>query len=420
MPLLKTPRKGMSTRSAGDAARTLEDAERFATESRSERLLGDDERVPEDASGETTLQSLLREIRSLREEQARREAEDRRRDEELQQLKNQLSRSQYFPLRNASVWEAEAFAGEGEGVASRGAIAGVCEGAFAGERVASRNASESADVGACDVPRGASRIATENACVPLRDDAAPISAGACVGAGFRLKPDIYDGTVPLREFFAQFELISRASHWDGPTRAVMLASCLRGKARSVLESVEDLGSLEYSELRSKLELRFGEEYFSQDYYSTFTSRKQKFGEDFAALGADLERLSRLAYPECPYAVRDKIACSQFISALSDNFLKRTLRLEGINSLKSAVIRARAIKEINKESFEEKGYKNFEKKNFIKGETRTDEKNEKGGVRIREREEPKRKTNSLNRKECWLCGKPGHFRFECPSRKGNTA
>jgi len=420
MPLLKTPRKGMSTRSAGDAARTLEDAERFTTESRSERLLGDDERVPEDASGETTLQSLLREIRLLREEQARREAEDRRRDEELQQLKNQLSRSQYFPLRNASVREAEAFAGEGEGVASRDAIAGVCEGAFAGERAASRNASESADVGACEVPRGASRIATENACVPLRDDAAPMSAGACVGAGFRLKPDIYDGTVPLREFFAQFELISRASHWDGPTRAVMLASCLRGKARSVLESVEDLGSLEYSELRSKLELRFGEEYFSQDYYSTFTSRKQKFGEDFAALGADLERLSRLAYPECPYAVRDKIACSQFISALSDNFLKRTLRLEGINSLKSAVIRARAIKEINKESFEEKGYKNFEKKNFIKGETRTDEKNEKGGGRIREREEPKRKTNSLNRKECWLCGKPGHFRFECPSRKGNTA
>jgi len=201
---------------------------------------------------------------------------------------------------------------------------------------------------------------------------------------------------------------------------VMLASCLRGKARSVLESVEDLGSLEYSELRSKLELRFGEEYFSQDYYSTFTSRKQKFGEDFAALGADLERLSRLAYPECPYAVRDKIACSQFISALSDNFLKRTLRLEGINSLKSAVIRARAIKEINKESFGEKGYKNFEKTNCIRGETRAEEKNERGGDGKGEREERKKGTSSINRKECWLCGKPGHFRFECPSRKGNTA
>jgi len=95
-------------------------------------------------------------------------------------------------------------------------------------------------------------------------------------------------------------------------------------------------------------------------------------------------------------------------------------LEGINSLKSAVIRARAIKEINKESFGEKGYKNFKKIDFIKGETRAEEKNEKGGGRIREREEQKKGTSSINRGECWLCGKPGHFRFECPSKKGNTA
>jgi len=420
MPLLKTPRKGMCTRSAGDAEQALEDAERFATESRSERLLRDDERAPEDASEETTLQSLLREIRLLREEQSRREAEDRRRDEELQQLKNQLSRSQYFSNSDATVRETEAFAGEVEGMTSRGATAVAYRDAFAGGRAASWNVGEGADEGARAVPRGAGRTTSESVCVPLRDSVAPVSAGVCVGAGIKLKPDIYDGTVPLREFFAQFELISRASHWDGPTKAVMLASCLRGKARSILESVENLGSLEYSELKSKLELRFGEEYFSQDYYSTFTSRKQKFGEDFAALGADLERLSKLAYPECPYAVRDKIACSQFISALSDYFIKRTLRLEGINSLKSAVIRARAIKEINKESFGEKGYKNFEKANLIRGETRAEEKSEKGGGRIREKEVQKKGINSTSQKECWLCGKPGHFRFECPSRKENTA
>jgi len=76
VPLLKTPRKGMCTRSAGDAERALEDVERCMTEPRSERLLHGDERAPEDASEETSLQSLLREIRLLREEQARREAED--------------------------------------------------------------------------------------------------------------------------------------------------------------------------------------------------------------------------------------------------------------------------------------------------------------------------------------------------------
>jgi len=42
------------------------------------------------------------------------------------------------------------------------------------------------------------------------------------------------------------------------------------------------------------------------------------------LGTDLERLVRLAYPECSPKVRDKIACAQFISALTDGFIKRTL------------------------------------------------------------------------------------------------
>jgi len=142
MPLLKTPRKGVCTRSAGDAEQALEDTEHFTTEPRNEQLLRDDERAPEDASEETTLQSLLREIRLLREDQARRETEDRRRDEELQQLKNQLSRPQ-FSNSDASV--REAFAGESEGVASRGAAAVACGGAFVSERAASQNADESTD-----------------------------------------------------------------------------------------------------------------------------------------------------------------------------------------------------------------------------------------------------------------------------------
>jgi len=29
--------------------------------------------------------------------------------------------------------------------------------------------------------------------------------------GYKLKPDNFDGTVPLREFFAQFEFIARAN-----------------------------------------------------------------------------------------------------------------------------------------------------------------------------------------------------------------
>ncbi|RLU19460.1 hypothetical protein DMN91_008017 [Ooceraea biroi] len=46
--------------------------------------------------------------------------------------------------------------------------------------------------------------------------------------------------------------------WNDAARAVALASCLQGKARSVLDALENPESFGYDELKSKLELRFGE------------------------------------------------------------------------------------------------------------------------------------------------------------------
>jgi len=136
----------------------------------------------------------------------------------------------------------------------------------------------------------------------------------------------------------KFELIARANRWTGEAKTALLISCLRRKARMVLESVLDLENLSYDELKSKLELRFGETHSLQNYYSQFTNQRQKFGEDITLLGSDLERLSQLVYPECSQIVRDKIAYAQFVSALSDQFVSRTLQLGGITSLREAIVR----------------------------------------------------------------------------------
>ena len=169
--------------------------------------------------------------------------------------------------------------------------------------------------------------------------------------GFKLKADTFDGTAPLREFLSQFLLIARANNWSDATKSIALAASLRGKARTVLETIENLENLSFEELESKLELRFGEGNLTQNYDSLFTNRRQKFGEDFASFGAELERLSRLAYPECPFVVRDKIACAQFVSAILNGFVRRTLQLEGITSLNLAIERAKTIKIIRGEGYE---------------------------------------------------------------------
>ncbi|XP_071652203.1 uncharacterized protein [Temnothorax longispinosus] len=194
--------------------------------------------------------------------------------------------------------------------------------------------------------------------------------------------------------------------------------CFAGTMRSSnfygeTESVENLENLGYEELKSKLELRFGEGQLSQNYYTQFTNRRQRFGEDLATFGHELERLSRLAYPECPYAVRDKIACAQFVSSLSDGFVRRTLQLEGITSLKLAIERAKAVKIIQGGNFERR--RDFEKR-FEKGKDRGVKSNEKGDGDEKVEERRKKgygyERRDWNRtKECWNCGKEGHFRYK---------
>lgn len=134
-----------------------------------------------------------------------------------------------------------------------------------------------------------------------------------VALGYKLKPDTYNGSAPLREFFLQFFLIARGSEGN------CIPSSLRGRARFVLQTIKNAQNLNFEELKSRLELKFGEGHSSPNYYLEFTNRKQKFGENLAFAG-ELEKLAQLAYPECAFPMRDKITCAQFVSALSNNFI----------------------------------------------------------------------------------------------------
>lgn len=110
-------------------------------------------------------------------------------------------------------------------------------------------------------------------------------------------------------FYASFlcNLNSLANKWNDFSKSVALISYLRGKARVVLDGVTDLEKLNYVELKSNLEFRFGEGHLALTYYSQFTNRRQKFGKDLIELRADLECLSHLAYPECSHKIQIKLS-----------------------------------------------------------------------------------------------------------------
>lgn len=237
-----------------------------------------------------------------------------------------------------------------------------------------------------------------------------------------LKPDQYDGTTPFSEYIGQFEMIARANNWTDQLKSIQLAANLRGKARSVLENWEE--SLGYAELKTRIDLRFGIRATYQSSYIQFSNRKQEPGEDFASLGEALERLAHFAYPECSPEIRDKISCAQFVAAISDGYIKRALQMENITSLRTAVERALTLSVIQANSFPRRTFpKSFERhfpeeprKQPVRGYAGRKDGNQFKTFEPQSSVGPSgdNRGRKPQNKECWQCGKTGHFRAECPA------
>lgn len=75
--------------------------------------------------------------------------------------------------------------------------------------------------------------------------------------GYKLKPDTFDGTVPLHEFLP--------IQFSGPRESGSRNEirCVEPPGKSAFSFVENLETLNYEELKTKLQLRFGEEFLSQ-------------------------------------------------------------------------------------------------------------------------------------------------------------
>jgi len=125
----------------------------------------------------------MQEIRLLCEEQARRETEMA-----TKRFKEQLSRSQNITLNDATA--------------------------------RSLNAAQSGDV--FSMARNVITIASGSAHVASRGTDAIAGEDTDTELGLKLKPDTYNGSVPLREFFAQFKLTARASRWNETTKTITL------------------------------------------------------------------------------------------------------------------------------------------------------------------------------------------------------
>ena len=284
-------------------------------------------------------------------------------------------------------------------------------------------------VGSGTNPRGGTNVPVNNVVnsVLPTDIPTPVSAPAAtplsephvLSLGYAVKPTIFDGKNSWEEYKVQFDTIARANGWNDQKKATALIASLGGAARSVLTTLSAAQCESFTELVSALEFRYGARNLSNLNYVLFQSHRQRRDESISSLATKIERLAQSAFAECPAETRDKLAASQFVTALSSSVMQRELRLGGFTSLRAAVTRALEIEAVERmsrhpavesqercaEKRKAKPFNNFERfpakqPRFGKSEERTDD--------------PQKKP------KCWLCGKTGHMQKDCfQAKNGQT-
>ncbi|GFT33646.1 retrovirus-related Pol polyprotein from transposon 412 [Trichonephila clavipes] len=114
-----------------------------------------------------------------------------------------------------------------------------------------------------------------------------------------IKLSTYDGKSSWQVYKTQFSIVADANQWDSQTKAGQLAASLRADAADILQT---LPRLDFDALVNALELRFGEKCEGLQQTPAEVTAAESV-ETLQELATDVERLSHLAFSDCPTEVR---------------------------------------------------------------------------------------------------------------------
>ncbi|GFT23816.1 gag-Pol polyprotein [Trichonephila clavipes] len=148
-----------------------------------------------------------------------------------------------------------------------------------------------------------------------------------------IKLSTYDGKSSWQVYKTQFSIVADANQWDSQTKACQLAASLRADAADILQTLPETQRLDFDALVNALELRFGEKCVKDYSRLQLKSRQQKVSETLQELATDVERLSHLAFSDCPTEVREVLALQHFIDGVRDPEIQKALRMADLKDLK---------------------------------------------------------------------------------------
>ena len=152
----------------------------------------------------------------------------------------------------------------------------------------------------------------------------------------KAKASPFDGNESIEEYLIQFDIVSNINKWTESDKGEMLASLLRGPARSCLAQVPEALRANYNVLTDALKQRFGEFNLADVSHVRLTNRRQQYAEKLPEFAFDVLRLSQRAFPDCTIAAQNRIAMRHFINGIHNNDIQFQVRLARCENLNDAL------------------------------------------------------------------------------------
>ncbi|GFX21623.1 retrovirus-related Pol polyprotein from transposon 412 [Trichonephila clavipes] len=214
-----------------------------------------------------------------------------------------------------------------------------------------------------------------------------------------------------------FRKVADANQWDSQTKACQLAASLRADAADILQTLPETQRLDFDALVNALELRFGEKCVKDYSRLQLKSRQQKVSETLQELATDVERLSHLAFSDCPTEVREVLALQHFIDGVRDPEIQKALRMADLKDLKGALVFAM--------KFEAAQQATRKDRHPIRAVNESDTSNSSVERLERQMRSFMNRVESLMSQKadgkktlkCWTCGREGHLQRSCRARQG---
>ncbi|GFV82294.1 retrovirus-related Pol polyprotein from transposon 412 [Trichonephila clavipes] len=232
-----------------------------------------------------------------------------------------------------------------------------------------------------------------------------------------IKLSTYDGKSSWQVYKTQFSIVADANQWDSQTKACQLAASLRADAADILQTLPETQRLDFDALVNALELRFGEKCVKDYSRLQLKSRQQKVSETLQELATDVERLSHLAFSDCPTEVREVLALQHFIDGVRDLEIQKALRMADLKDLKGALVFAM--------KFEAAQQATRKDRHPIRAVNESDTSNSSVERLERQMRSFMNRVESLMSQKadgkktlkCWTCGREGHLQRSCRARQG---